>query len=675
MKKRYGYTNRTAIKLSCLMGVLIFADGVYKTYSNNKIIGIAGIVIGILFFIYNAYFYSRLGNAMDEIMDIVADEEKEDYTTDVLQLFPLPMAIMHVDGNVIWYNSEFSDMIGKDSFAGHTISTLMPSLKWSYVLKAKGAVSMDLSYNERTYNVRGRIVRHEDSGSDNVTYLVYLFFVDKTNEAKFKRLYTEEKTDVTIISIDNYEYIIQKLDDSKSQNVLYKIAKELNEWIKISGGVLKKTDRDRYIALFEHKYLKGYIEDKFSVLEKIRAVGEEAQIPISISMGTGTGNTVTENEKNARNALEMAISRGGDQAAIKDDTQYKFFGAKNNEYEKSNRLKTRAVAKALTGFIEGVEKVIFVGHKSIDYDGFGAAMGLQRVVRTMDKKPYILVDSDTQIKNLYSQIIQNPDYEGMFVDCESVLDVIDRDTLLVILDTSRNSLLPSSHLLSRTEKVIVIDHHRRPTDYITPCSLIYNEPFASSTCEMVTELLQYINGGKGITSIEAQSLYMGILLDTKNFLLKTGVRTFEAASYLKRLGLDTVAVKKMFNIGKSEYMIKSEIVQSLEHITDTVTMGVCEEEYENIRAIASQAADEMLNVDNSQCSFVLYRCENSIGISGRSFGDINVQLILEQLGGGGHQTVAGAQIETPDMDYAIECLRRAVISYENDSKEAQKKEN
>lgn len=661
------YVNRTAIILSCVLGAVLVLIGAVQLVRQDYIIGAVILVAGVVFLAYNLHLYISFGKTMSNIMDFVSDE-KEDYTSDVLGMFPLPMSIMRVDGNVLWYNDGFSDMVGKDVIVGNNISELLANLKWGYILQSKGPISLNLEHNNRIYRVRGRIVQKKIDSSAEAEYLVYLVFIDKTSEERFRRLYNEEKTDVTIISIDNYEYVVQKTDDSKSENVLYNVSKALGDWVAKSGGVLKKTDRDRYIALFEHKHLNDYIDDKFDILEKIRAVGEEAQIPISISMGIGTGGSISENEKNARNAIDMAIGRGGDQVAVKDETQYKFYGAKNSEYEKSNRLRTRAVAKALKGFIEGVDKVVLVGHKTMDYDCFGSAMGLQRVVRSLGKTPYIFIDSDVSISNLYKPIAAMPEYEGMFVNEEQAISIIDSDTLLVILDTTRNSLLPSTHLLSRTEKIVVIDHHRRPTDYISPCSLIYNEPYASSTCEMVTELLQYINDGEGITPLEAQSLYMGILMDTKNFLLKTGVRTFEAASYLKRLGLDTVAVKKMFNINKDEYVIKAEIVESLEHITDTVTMAVCSEGYENIRAIASQAADEMLNVDNSQCSFVLYKTDNGIGISGRSFGDMNVQLILEKIGGGGHQTVAGVQLETHDFEVAKEMLRGAVDAYLNEDK-------
>lgn len=673
VKKHYGYANRTIMKISCALGLIIMAVGVRSIFNNDLYFGIAELIVGASFFVYNAYMHSRLGSSVNKIIDMVVDEGKADYTTDVLQLFPLPMAIMQVDGNVLWYNNEFSEFAGRDNFVGHTIEDVIPSLKWGYILKAKGTINRDMYYNDRVYNVKGRFVRHSDE-NNNESYFIYLFFIDKTKEQKINKLYYDEKTDVAIINIDNYEYIIQKTDDSKSQNILYNVAKELNAWINKSGGVLKKTDRDRYFALFEHKHLNEYIEDKFSILEKVRGVGEEAQIPLSISMGIGAGGNISENEISARNALEMAVGRGGDQAAIKDETQYRFFGAKNNEYEKSNRLKTRAVAIALKDFINGVEKVIIMGHSGMDYDCFGAAMGLQRVVKTLGKVPYVLIDNILAIKRLYNFISETEEYKELFVNGEDALDIADSNTLIIIVDTVRKSLLPKPELLNKTEKIVVIDHHRRSTDYISPCSLIYNEPFASSTCEMVTELMQYIGSGSGITGIEAQSLYMGILMDTKNFLLKTGVRTFEAASYLKRHGIDTVAVKKMFSIDKDEYILKAKIVESLEHITENVTLAVCTQNVENIRTVASQAADEMLNVDNSQASFVLYPYEHGIGISGRSFGEMNVQLILETLGGGGHQTVAGAQLHTTDMEHAKELLRKAVLSYVKDNENKLRKE-
>ena len=416
---------------------------------------------------------------------------------------------------------------------------------------------------------------------------------------------------------------------------------------------------------FEHRYLSGYIKDKFDILEQVRKIGEEVKRPMSLSIGIGTGASIDENEQSARYALDMAQGRGGDQVGIKDDTQYSFYGGKTREYEKSTRVKTRAVAMALRDYFTGADSVIFVGHKNADYDCFGAAMGLQRAARTLGSKPYIIYDDSTAsaVAKLHGELAEMDEYRGMFISEDAALDLMTDLTLVVVLDTHRPTMLQSERVVERAAKVVLIDHHRRATEFINNCSLIYHEPYASSTCEMATEILQYMSLGSAVTAKEAECLYTGIVLDTKNFLIKTGVRTFEAASYLRRLGLNTFDVKKLFNVDKDEYDKRAEIVRTAFEIAPNIAIAHTSQNWQNIRVIASQAADDMLNINNIRASFVVYPDNGRTCVSARSLNGINVHVIMESLGGGGHSTVAGAQRSDVTIYQMIELIKKAVKDY------------
>ncbi|MBQ6907628.1 MAG: DHH family phosphoesterase, partial [Clostridia bacterium] len=468
---------------------------------------------------------------------------------------------------------------------------------------------------------------------------------------------------IAIINIDNYDEIFQKMDDSESQQTMAKINKYIIAWVSESKGVLKKTERDRYLVLFEHRYLKDYIQKKFDILELVRGLGDSVKLPITISIGIGVGGTILENNSYARAAIDMALGRGGDQAAVKDATQYSFFGGIAKDYEKSTRVKTRAFSVALKDFILNSDKIIFMGHAGLDYDSFGAAIGLQRAVRILGKTPYIVMDNSPAVKRLKDEADKIEEYAGLIISTEEAEEIITMNTLLVVLDTHRPSMLPDADLLDKTTKVVLIDHHRRSTDFISNTSLIYHEPYASSTCEMVAEILQYIDIDKKLTPFEAKALYVGILMDTKNFTVKTGVRTFESASYLRRYGLNTAEVRKLFDSDKDDYIKRAKIVENSETVADNILISVCRENYPNMRVISSQAADDMLNINNIAAAFVLYKIDGEINLSARSLGDINVQLIAEKLGGGGHSTVSGAQLKTNDFDEALTALKSAIDEY------------
>ncbi len=604
---------------------------------------------------------------------IVKNKERNEYieilkdtnvtaANDVLNSFPLAMAVFDIDGAVLWFNDEFQNITKNNNLYFAKIGTIFPEIKWMDILKSNEQINIKLDYNERVYNVYGKIAKSNTGENKDEIYSVILYFEDITELEETKQLYHDEKADVAIVNIDNYDELFQKMDDSQSLEVISKINGIIMKWGAESNAVTKRLESDRYILLFEHSYLLEASKDKFSIIEKVRKIGEEIKVPVTISVGVGTGGHIIENENNAKAAMEMVLGRGGDQAAIKDGDQYTFFGGQAKDYEKSTRVKTRAFSVALKDYILNADNVIFMGHKKADYDCFGAALGLQRAVRTLGKKPYIVYDNFQAVSNILTETLNYPEYEGMLVPPEEILNFATENSLLIILDTHRAEMLPAPELLGTVNKIIIIDHHRRSTDFISPVSLTYHEPFASSTCEMVTEILQHIGDVRKISPLESQALYMGILMDTKNFVVKTGVRTFEAASYLKRCGLDTLDIKRLFNIEYEEYINRVEIIKDAK-VYNSSAITVCRENYPNIRVISSQAADEMMNIAGVKAAYVIYPQDGEVGISARSYGDVNVQIVMEKLGGGGHAIIAGAQLKNTTLEDAEELLKNAIDEY------------
>lgn len=664
MKKR-GNFKGISFMLVLTMIAILSGIGALIIDADSDIPIVLDSVAAILVLYCVVSFFIKNKERIDNI-DILNDN-KVTAANEVLNGFPLAMAVFDIDGTILWFNDEFLSITDNSNLYFSKITSIFPDIKWMEILKSNDCIKMEMTYKNNVYNVFGKVAKNTNTSDSEQVYSVILYFEDITELVQIKEMYNNEKADVALVSIDNYDEIFQRMNDSQSQEVVSKINTLIMKWGSDGGAVTKRLERDRYLVVFEHEFLEECKKTKFDVIEKVRKVGEEIKIPVTISVGVGTGGHIIDNENNARSAMEMVLGRGGDQAAIKDADQYTFYGGKTKDYEKSTRVKTRAFSVALRDYIIHAENVIFMGHEMADYDSFGAALGLQRAVRTLMKKPYMICDNSPAISELVDEVRKNPEYEGMMITPDEAFDIATEESLLVILDTHRKAMLPCPELLGRVSKVIIIDHHRRSTDFITPVSLTYHEPYASSTCEMVTEILQYIGDVRKVTALEAKALYMGIVMDTKNFVVKTGVRTFEAASYLKRCGLNTLEIKKLFNIDRDEYLHRIDIIKASKIYMDSIAITVCRESYENMRVISSQAADEMMNISGVKAAFVIYPMDSVINISARSYGDVNVQLIMEKLGGGGHATVAGAQLKGTSAEDAANKLKAAIKEYFDES--------
>lgn len=591
-------------------------------------------------------------------------------TKDTLVNFPFPMVVTHLDGKVSWYNRSFANIIGRESLFERFLTDVFEDLDWSEVLRMQEGISLSVAYGDRRFQVSGSIIK-PDARREN-EYLVLLYWLDVTEQLALKKRYVGEKPDLCIIMIDNYDDVMNATADNMRPQLTSEIDKRINEWTRGASGVLKKTERDRYIFLFEHRYLDALITRKFELLDWVRSINVGNKTPATISIGIGTGGTLKENDAYSRMALDMALGRGGDQAVIKDDSQFAFYGGKTKEHEKSTRVKSRVVAYALRQLVSAKQRTVIMGHRNPDIDAIGAAIGLARGIRNLGVgECYIVCGEHNQtVENLLLEFRGDADYEGVFVSPAQAEELVDQDTVLIVVDTHRPTLTENPKLLSQAGEIVVIDHHRRATEFIENCSLVYHEPYASSTCEMVAELLQYMDSKVSLSKKEAEAMYAGICMDTKNFIFKTGVRTFDAASFLRKHGVDTVAVKQMFQYDLEHYTSRAAIVGSAEFVHETVAIATCDQAISDVEVVAAQAADELLNIAGINASFVLAKDEDLVLISGRSLGDINVQVILEKLGGGGHMTVAGAQLSGTDVPHAKERLVAAIDEYFEESKKS-----
>lgn len=585
-------------------------------------------------------------------------------TKDTLLNFPMPLVLAELDGTTVWYNSSFKGIFESDDFLQKTVSNLISEIAPEMAEGDSISISKEVTINNRYYTVLGNVVKIDDN-NDKESVIIMLYLVDNTELITEKQKFEDNKNTVALMVIDNYDDLMQSMEDSARPQMLAEIEKKITSWIGYTGGLVKKFERDKYLCIFPFKYLKELEEKKFEILETVKEIKIGNKIPVTLSIGMGiNAPTHVENLQNAYACIDIALGRGGDHVVIKDGDNFRFFGGRTRELEKRTRVKARVIAYALRGLIDQAPSVLIMGHENADIDSLGASLGIYRIVKSMDKRVNIVLNhSNANIDSILNKMSKEPEYSNVFVGRNEALDIITKKTLLIIVDTHRPSFTEAPELIRMTDQIVVIDHHRRGADYIQDAVLSYQETYASSTCELVTEIMQYLEEKIRLTSLETEALYAGIVVDTKNFIFKTGVRTFEAASYLRRHGVDTVSVKQLFQNDLKTYITISNIVKDAEVVYDNIAISTCPSNIKNAQLIAAQAADQLLSLSGLIAAFVLSMREGDVIISGRSLGEINVQMILEKLGGGGHLTVAGAQIENVTLQEARESLKTAIFEY------------
>ena len=572
---------------------------------------------------------------------------------------PFPMVLTNlVDGRIIWTNEKFSTMTGfREKLSDQHISDILPELTVDWLISGKNEYPYDLSIESRRYRVYGTAIRTEESTSP---MLGMLYFSDLTEMYQVRDEYIRSRPVVSIILIDNYEELTMNLSESAISTMNAQINDVITKWTEGFHGLLRKLERNRYVFVFEKRFLDEAKAGKFSLLEDIHSVVNPTGLAASISFGLGVDGASFEESYNfAALSIEMALSRGGDQAVIKDRLNFNFYGGRAKEADRRSKVRSRVTANSLMELIGQSSQVFIMGHKNADLDAVGAAMGIACLCRKKGKKAYIVLDRHRNAAGaLISQIEDVPEYRETIISGEDALLLCDNRSTLVVVDTNRPDQVESIPLLEAISRVCVVDHHRRAADYIEPVVVNLHEPYASSASELVTELLQYAVEKPDVLPIEAKSLLAGIFLDTKSFNVRTGERTFEAAAVLRRLGADTVEVKRLLQSGFQETMSRYQIMNAATMYRNEIAIVVLENSIS--RPLAAQAADELLNISGISASFVMYPQDGAVVISARSIGDANVQMILEPLGGGGNTATAGAQLPDCTVSDALVQLKRSI---------------
>ena len=575
---------------------------------------------------------------------------------------PLPMMVFDpAKGDILWANDLFLNLTGQGEHIFEScIADVVPEFQSHWLLEGKGEYPEPFAWNDRVYRVYGSLSKPEGAGYST---LATTYWMDVTELEHLQNTLEATRPDVGIIMVDNYEDLMKVCPESKRSAVRAAIEEKLNLWAGDCGILLLNYDRDRYLAVFEEKDFSVFAEKRFSVLDMVREVVAGEGVAATLSIGVGRdGDSFDALFKNASLALEMALSRGGDQAVVKDKLNFEFYGGRNKATEKRTKVKSRVMANALGELIDDAKHVYVMGHKYADMDTLGAAAGVCAIARKRGKSARIVMDVENNSVHPMLQRLQKlPEYEGVFIGGSDAFLRVQPGTLLVVVDTNRPASVESEPLLETCNRVAVIDHHRRGSSYIEKMALNYHEPYASSACELVTELLQYLLEPGDLLKAEAEAMLAGIVLDTKNFVNRTGGRTFEAAAYLRRVGADTQDVQRMFQSDLESMIDRYAIIRQASLYREEIAIAAIDEPCD--RVTAAKAADELLTLKGVQASFVFYPKDGGVYISARSLGEINVQVIVEALGGGGNSTSAGGELQGVTVQETLEKLHRTIDGY------------
>ena len=582
---------------------------------------------------------------------------------------PFPLIILETDGNIIWRSTRYVSEFANEDMSMY-INELLDSINKKIEIQQDDkdkSIKEEIRIGNNDYKVLGEFVKSgtKDRKKQTDKYMMILYFIDETEENKLKREYENSKNCVGIVMIDNYEETMLQIDAEERPQIIAEMEKSIYEWANRIDGILIKSDRDRFVYIFDYKYLDKIKEDKFSILDTIKDITINSKVQITLSIAiSNDGETNKEKYKTAGAAMDVILGRGGDQAAIRENEKYLFFGGRTTEFEKRTKVKARIVAHALEELIKESEQIMIMGHKNPDIDAIGSALGIYRLAKSLDKKANIVATTEgLALKELVQSLSEDEEYRDVIINKEVAENLITPETLLIVVDTNKSTHVEMPELLDKTSKIAIIDHHRRSTDFIKESILTFHEVYASSAAELVTEVLQYTEVQPKLTTLEAEALYAGIMMDTKNFTFKTGVRTFEAAAYLRRYSIDIIKVKKWFQTDLETYRKIMNIIEKTEVIRDVIGISTYESDDTSAGLVCAKAADELLTIGNITTSFVLGTTEEGISISGRSVGEINVQLILEKMGGGGHSTVAGVQIKGKTIYEAKQELIQKIDEY------------
>ncbi len=575
----------------------------------------------------------------------------------IYNYFPLPFVILNYRKLIQRYNLGFENLFLGMALKDKAISDVISGIDLDKSI-------YDISINEEYYRVYIKKFRLDNSNDENYEYILYLCNI--TENKLLNMLIKREKVVVAFIFIDNYDEVLETVEEAKKPLLIAIIDRKLNSLIQETHGILKSFEKDKYLMIISYDKLEKIQTTHFDILNQIREINIGNKIPITLSIGIGvSGDTLAQSMEYARSAVDLALGRGGDQAIIKNVDKYSFYGGNSKEIEKTTHVRARIKAYALKELMKETENVIIMGHKNPDIDSLGSAIGIFKACQTINKRANIIINEvTTSIKELYDRLVALALYKDyVFIDNQGAIQLIDDKTLLIVVDVHKKNFVEYPLLLEQCKNIVVFDHHRMSTSCIENPVLSYIEPYASSTSELITEILQYFDEKINFESVEADALLGGITVDTKNFTIKTGARTFEAAAFLKRVGADSVRVHSFFKNDLKSYKDRVTTVKDAEIFKNFIAISSCPLDTENPALIAAQAADELLTISGIKASFVMCQKGNNVSISARSMGNINVQVIMEKLGGGGHQTVSGAQLENTDLIAVRNKIKQTIDEY------------
>lgn len=583
-----------------------------------------------------------------------------------------PYAIADDKGRLLWMNQSFAELLGVDHHSRKSLIALFPGVTKELLDQKEEEISIHTEYDNRNYCMDLKWVALKDASALAISLgkefteerLLSVYLADETEVLHYKKEINNQKMVAGLIYLDNYDEALESVEEVRRSLLTALIDRKINKYIAAMSGIVKKLEKDKYFFAVKQQYVERIQEDRFAILEDVKTVNIGNDMAVTLSIGLGmNGESYSQNYEFARVSIDMALGRGGDQAVIKDGEKIQYFGGKAQQMEKSTRVKARVKAHALRELMESKDRLLIMGHKLADIDSFGAALGIYRIATALNKKAHIVInDVTTSVKPMMDRFLGNPDYpEDLFLNGSKAAELVDGNTILVVVDVNRPSITDSPALLKMVKSIVVLDHHRQSSEIIDNAVLSYVEPYASSACEMVAEVLQYIADGIRIKPAEADAMYAGIVIDTHNFTNQTGVRTFEAAAFLRRNGADVTRVRKLFRDNMAEYRAKAEAVRLAEVYRNEFAISTCPAEgLASPTIVGAQAANDLLEINGIKASVVLTEYNHVIYASARSIDEVNVQVMMEHLGGGGHRAVAGAQLEGVTVDQAKAMVKKVI---------------
>ncbi len=663
---------RTYIRAFIYLGVLLAAINVIIYMLDTR----AGLIISgyvVLYFALAFTLYGYNKNLIAKELVSFATHYSQVQKA-LLQELEIPYAVLDDEGHIIWMNGWFEKITHKEHNYRKSITSIFPSITREKLPGEEEYIESELDFEDSSYLVKMRKIPVRDmiNNSSMVEanknydgYLVAFYLFDNTAVKLALQEIDDQSLVVGMIYLDNYDEALESVEEVRRSLLIALIDRKVNKYISAIDGICKKLEKDKYLIILRKKALESLKENRFDILDDVKTVNIGNEMAVTISIGIGlSGLTYAQNYEFARNAIDLALGRGGDQAVVKTPDNVVYYGGKSQQAEKNTRVKARVKAQALQEIISGKEQVLVMGHRNPDVDSFGASVGIFRIAKALDKRAYIVLNEITPaIKPMVDLLKDKEEYSEGIIKNQEAVDLAGNNTVLVVVDVNKPSITECPELLRACKSIVVLDHHRQGTESIENATLSYVEAYASSACEMISEIIQYIDDGVRISGEEADCMYSGIMIDTSNFLTKTGVRTFEAAAFLRRSGADVTRVRKLFREDASDYKARADAVSQAEIYRNAFAISTCPgEDVESPTVVGAQAANELLNIKGVMASFVLTEYQNQVYISARSIDEINVQIIMERMGGGGHLNIAGVQLEGVSIESAIGALKETLDS-------------